>query len=108
MEPVALHQVDEGQVSGVLLPLEVILNLDLKLKKSVSAWLHHLPVAFTEEPRRRLLGSEIFGVIDSNQRPATVKADGWFVRDAGLDIVAPLYRREWVENVLQRAVSQVG
>lgn len=109
MEPVTLHQVDEGQVSGVLLPLEVIMNMKKDVsKKNVSAWLHHLPIAFTEEPRRRWRVSEIFGVVDSKNPPSTVEAKEWLVQDETNQIVVPIYRHDWVEKVLQRAVSQVG
>ena len=99
MEPVALHQVDEGQVSGVLLPMEVI------LQNNISALLHHLPIAFTEEPRRRWLVSEIFGVVDSKYPPSDVEAREWLVQDETNRMVVPIYRLEWIENVLQRAVS---
>lgn len=89
-----LNPVSEGQVCGVLLPLEVI------LQNNVSAWLHSLPIAFTEEPRRRVRGSAIFGVVDSNQRPATVKAEGWLVQDVSSGVVMPLYRWEWIERCI--------
>jgi len=97
--PVTLEPVDEGEVSGVLLPLELVMNS----KNRVGAWLHNLPIAFTAEPYRKLMGMTIFGVVDAKRRPAFVRASGWLVRDANDEAVVPLYRREWVEHVLRGA-----
>lgn len=95
--PVILESVDEGEVSGVLLPLELVANS----QNRVGAWVHNLPIAFTAEPYRQLLGMKIFGVVDAKHRPALVRTPGWLVRDADGGTVVPLYRREWVERVLR-------
>lgn len=83
-----LEPVSEGEVSGVLLPLELV------TQNNVPAWLQNLPVAFTAEPRRRLLGMRVFGVVDSKRRPAKVRAPGWLVQDKSNDMALPLYRKE--------------
>lgn len=95
--PVTLEPVDKGEVSGVLLPLELVADSHNR----VGAWLHNLPLAFTAEPHRQLLGMKIFGVVDAKQRPALVRTAGWLVRDAAGKAVVPLYRREWIEDVLR-------
>lgn len=100
----SLEPVEEGEVSGVLLPFELI----LKNRGKVQAWLQNLPIAFTNEPHRRPLGMRIFGVVDAKTRSATVRAPGWLVRDPDGEVFVPLYRREWVENVLRRAAGEVG
>lgn len=94
---VTLEPVDEGEVSGVLLPLEVV----MKSQNRVGAWLQNLPLAFTSEPYRQLLGMKIFGVVDARRRPALVLTPGWLVRDTADGATMPLYRREWVEDVLR-------
>jgi len=95
--PVTLEPVDEGEVSGVLLPLEVV----MKSQNRVGAWLQNLPLAFTSEPYRQLLGMKIFGVVDARRRPALVLTPGWLVRDTAGEAVLPLYSREWVEHALR-------
>lgn len=94
---VTLEPVNEGEVGGVLLPMELLANG----QNRVGAWLHNLPLAFTAEPYRQLLGMEIFGVVDARRRPALVRTPGWLVRDAADGATMPLYRREWVEDVLR-------
>ncbi|WP_169719391.1 type I-B CRISPR-associated protein Cas5b [Desulfovirgula thermocuniculi] len=98
--PVTLEPVDEGEVSGVLLPLELVADS----QNRVGAWLHNLPLAFTAEPYRKLLGMKIFGVVDVRHRPAFVRAFGWLVRDTTGGTVVPLYRREWVTKNLNVAL----
>ena len=97
MTSVALEPVDEGEVSGVLLPLELV----MESQSRIDAWLHSLPLAFSAEPHRQLLGVRIFGVVDAGRRPAFVRVPGWLVRDTAGKAVVPLYRREWVEYVLR-------
>lgn len=88
-----LEPVDEGEVGGVLLPMELI-----KMAERGSAWLHNLPVAFTEEPLRHPLRMHIFGVVDAH-RPAHLRGpEGWLVRDAQTGAIVPIYRREWVQG----------
>lgn len=97
LTPVTLEPVDEGEVSGVLLPFELVANS----QNRVGAWLQNLPLAFTAEPYRQLLGIKIFGVVDAKHRPALVRTPGWLVRDVTDGAVVPLYRREWIEHELQ-------
>lgn len=94
---VTLEPVDEGEVSGVLLPLELV----MKSQNRVGAWLQNLPIAFTSEPYRQLLGMKIFGVVDARRSPALVRTPGWLVRDTAGEAVLPLYSREWVEHALR-------
>jgi CRISPR-associated protein Cas5t len=96
-----LESLDLGEMSGVLLPLELV------LQNHAHAWLHNLPIAFTNEPQRRLLGVQRFGVVDAQQRPATVHSPEWLVRDTTDGTVVPLYRREWICNAIGHPVSQV-
>ncbi len=95
VKPVTLEPVGEGEVSGVLLPLELI------VQNNTPAWLHNLPIALTDEPHRRLLGMKVFGVVDARRRPARVRAPDWLVRDTHDGVVVPLYRREWISNVIR-------
>lgn len=99
--PVTLEPVSEGEVTGVLLPLELV------MQNNVPAWLQNLPIAFTAEPRRRLLGVRILGVVDSKRRPAKVHAPGWLVRDTGNGMTVPLYRWGWIADVLQRTAGEI-
>lgn len=94
---VSLEPVDEGEVSGVLLPLELV----MKSQNRVGAWLQNLPIAFTSEPYRQLLGMKIFGVVDAKHCPALVSTPGWLVRDTAGEAVLPLYSREWVEHAMR-------
>jgi len=88
-----LEPVDKGEVGGVLLPMELI-----KMAERGSAWLHNLPVAFTDEPLRRPLRLHIFGVVDAH-RPIHLRGlDSWLVRDTQSGAVIPVYRREWVQR----------
>lgn len=98
---VTLEPVSEGEVSGVLLPLELV------MQNNVPAWLQNLPIAFTAEPQRRLLGVRIFGTVDSKRRPAEVHAPGWLVQDTTNGITVPFYRREWIEDVIRGTISKV-
>lgn len=101
---VDLEEVDEGEVSGVILPMEII----AQGSNRVNAWLQNLPIAFTDEPRRRLLGMKIFGMVDSHQEPVSIRAPGWLVRetatvgdaDYGCNKAVPLYRKEWMQSIL--------
>jgi len=90
IQKVDLKPVPEGEVSGVLLPFELL------GRGRSSAWLHNLPVAFTEGPDRRPLRLQIFGAVDAF-RPAEVRnAEGWLVQDVKDGTTIPLYRKEWV------------
>ncbi|MCS7224905.1 MAG: type I-B CRISPR-associated protein Cas5b [Armatimonadetes bacterium] len=100
IEITTLQPVSDGEMNGVLLPLEII------LQNNVQAWLHNLPIAFTNEPQRRLLGLKVFGVLDSKRRPATVYALNWLVKDTANGLIVPLYRWEWIVNVLHRPISK--
>ncbi|MDK2882756.1 MAG: CRISPR-associated protein Cas5t [Bacillota bacterium] len=95
--PVTLEPVDEGEVGGVLLPLELLTHG----QNRVDGWLHNLPLAFTSEPYRQLLGMKIFGVVDARRGPSLVRTPGWLVRDATGGTAVPIYRREWVEEALR-------
>lgn len=95
VKPITLEPVGEGEVSGVLLPLELV------VQNNAPAWLHNLPIALTDEPHRRLLGVKVFGVVDARRRPARVRAQDWLVRDTDDGTVVPLYRREWIGNVIR-------
>ncbi len=101
VKPVTLEPVAEGEVSGVLLPLELV------VQNNAPAWLHNLPIAITDEPHRRLLGMRVFGVVDARRRPAQVRAQDWLVRDDHDGVVVPLYRREWIADVIQRPSGEV-
>lgn len=96
IERVCLHEVDQGMLRGVLLPREVIWS------NKVHAWLQNLAIAFTEDPNRRPLGKHIFGVVDWNQRPAQLNAPNWLIHDSDENITVPVYRSEWIRNVLQQ------
>jgi CRISPR-associated protein Cas5t len=93
LAPATLESVDEGELSGVLLPFEVV------MRTSAPSWLHNLPIAFTAEPQRRLLGMKIFGVLDSNRRPTHLKLPNWLARDVSDSVIVPVYQREWILNV---------
>lgn len=88
--PITMQPVEQGTMNGVLLPWELVRG------NRVSAWLQNLPIAFTDEPQRRLLRVKIFGVVDAKQTPATVQASGWLVHDPENHLTLPLYRREWI------------
>jgi len=85
-----LVPVAAGPVQGVLLPLEVV------LQNSAPAWLHNLPLAFSQEAQRRLRGMHIFGVLDAQRGPVPITAPEWLVGDETQNVVLPLYQREWV------------
>jgi len=86
----ALNPVQEGIVSGVILPIEIV------AKGNASAWLQNLPVAFTNEPIRRPVRTHIFGIVDAH-RPGEVRnANGWLVVDTESNVVVPIFRKEWV------------
>lgn len=97
IKPVTLEPVSEGDVTGVLLPLELV------MQNNAPAWLHNLPIAFIDEPHRRLLGMKVFGVLDARRRLARVRAQDWLVQDTQDGVVVPLYQREWIADVIQRA-----
>lgn len=99
---VTLKPVNEGGVSGVLLPLELV------MQNNVPAWLQNLPIAFIDEPYRRLLGMRVFGVLDSKRRPVKVCAPEWLFQDTSNSTVVPLYRKEWISNVIGGTVSEIG
>ncbi len=99
--PVTLQPVDAGEVSGVLLPLELV------VQNNAPAWLHNLPIALTDEPRRRLLGMKVFGIVDAHRRPVSLRAPNWLVRDPHDGRVVPLYRQEWIVDVIQWPSGEV-
>jgi len=99
IKPARLQALDEGELSGVLLPWELI------QQNRVHAWLHNLPITFTDEPHRRPLGKSIFGTLDAHQRPARVKASNWLVQDPESGVTVPIYRQEWITSVLQRTAG---
>jgi CRISPR-associated protein Cas5t len=90
LKPATLKSVSAGVVSGVLLPFELV------AKGNVSAWLQNLPVAFTDEPLRQPIRTEIFGIVDA-YRPGEVRdANGWLVMDEENGVIVPIFRKEWV------------
>lgn len=92
-----LEPVSAGEVGGVLLPYELV------ARGRVSAWLQNLPVAFTDESRRRhIRPPRIFGVVDALRSGAVQDSGGWLVRDVSSGLVLPLFRREWVLSYGQR------
>jgi len=98
IEPAQLQPVADGMLSGVLLPWEVIQNQQGR----VHAWLQSLPIAFSDGAPRRPLGKHIFGVLDAHQRPSQVNAPDWLAHDHAQNHTVPIYRWEWIRNVLQR------
>jgi CRISPR-associated protein Cas5t len=104
IESVQLQQVAKGMLSGVLLPWEVI----QQQQGRVRAWLQNLPIAFSDDSPRRPLAKHIFGVLDARQGPAQVNAPEWLAHDSKQNLTVPVYRREWIANVLQRTVGEVG
>lgn len=100
--PVTLELVNEGLINGVLVPWELV------KQNHVPSLLYNLPIAFTAEPERRLLGMKMFGVVDAKRHPAQVRDSDWLVRDTTSGTVVLLYRQEWITNVLQRTVGEVG
>lgn len=100
VQRVLLEPVSEGEVSGVLLPLELI------TQNNVTAWLHNLPVAFTDEPQRQPLRKHIFGVVDCHQPSRLQRADGWLIQDTEKGTIVPIYRKEWVLHG-EEPVSQI-
>lgn len=98
IEPAQLQPVADGMLSGVLLPWEVIQNQQGR----VHAWLQSLAIAFSDGVPRRPLGKHIFGVLDARQRPSQVNAPNWLAHDPAQDHTVPVYRWEWIQNVLPR------
>lgn len=98
IEPAQLQPVADGMLSGVLLPWEVIQNQQGR----VHAWLQSLAIAFSDGAPRRPLGKHIFGVLDAHQRPSQVNAPNWLAHDPAQDHTVPVYRWEWIRNVLPR------
>lgn len=93
IEPVALDPIGEGEVAGVLLPMELV------MRTGASAWLQNLPVAFTDGPERRPLQMKIFGVVDVHRPTYLRGAEGWLVKDPEKGFVVPIYLREWLTGV---------
>ncbi len=90
IERTELHPVSSGEVSGVLLPWELV------ARNNVPAWIQNLPIAFTDEPQRRPVRMHLFGIVDAN-RPAEVQdGDGWLARDVQEGTTLVLYRKEWM------------
>jgi len=89
---VELDLPDEGQVKGVVIPIELVSDRSNQVK----AWLQNLPLALTSEPYRRLLGMRVFGVVDAKGGSSLIRTRNWLVRDPGDGRVVPIYRREWV------------
>ena len=99
IEEVALEETDEGEVEGVLLPREIVFN-----QQGVPCSIYSLPIAFTEDPNRNPLGVAIFGVV---AKPFFIRATGWLVKDNERNWTIPIYRWEWIGNVIGRTVGQV-
>lgn len=97
MAPVTLEPADEGETSGTLLPLELMVSN----RNHINAWLQNLPIAFSGTPHRKLLGMRVFGVVDAKQSPALIRTPSWLVRDGQTGETLPLYRRSWVQDVLR-------
>lgn len=89
---VKLEFPDEGQVKGVILPIELVSDRGNRVK----AWLQNLPLALTGEPYRRLLGMRIFGIVDAQGGSSLIRTRNWLIRDSNDGRVVPIYRREWV------------
>jgi len=87
---ISLYPVQDGVVSGVLLPIELV------AKENVSAWLQNLPVAFTDEPIRCPVRTHIFGIVDAHRPGEVREANGWLVVDTESNVVVPIFRKEWV------------
>ncbi len=98
---VRLDPVPEGTVRGVLLPFELLTMVG----GHGSVWVQKLPLALTAEPYRKLLGSEIFGVVDGLEGPVVVRANGWLVQDDQTGTVLPLWTREWITARTVRSLS---
>jgi len=81
---------DKGKVGGVLLPLELI------RKNNVSVWLQNLPVAFTDEPRRKPISMRIFGIVDAHRPVLIENGEEWLIKDARNGSTAILYQRRWI------------
>jgi CRISPR-associated protein Cas5t len=101
LQPTNLEFVGSGIVSGVLLPLELV------MRNNVSVWLHSLPVAFTDEPQRRPLRVQVFGIVDARRGGEISGADGWLVRDTQSGVILPLFRREWILHGRAETVSEI-
>lgn len=86
-EAVNLEPVNEGEVSGVLLPYRLVFG------SGTPALIYNLPVAFESPYQRRLLGMKIFGII---REPWTVKGKNFLVRDGQTGRVIPRYTHEWL------------
>lgn len=85
-----LEPVSEGEVSGVLLPYDLI------FKTGTPALIYNLPIAFESPYRRRTLGMKIFGIV-REPRPVEGKAFLRFlVRDSQTGEVIPRYTHEWL------------
>ena len=86
-QAVSLEPVNEGEVSGILLPYRLV------FRSRAPALVYNLPVAFESPYRRKLLGLKIFGVI---RGPWTVKGEGFLVKDGQTGEVIPRYTHEWL------------
>ncbi len=96
---VELEEISEGEVEGVLLPREIVFS-----QQGVPCSIYSLPIAFTEDPNRHPLGVAIFGVV---ARPFFIKAPGWLVKDNERNWTIPIYRWEWIGDVIGRTAGQV-
>ena len=97
IKEIKLEPVTEGEVKGVLFPREVIFQ-----GSRIHCIVYNLPIAFTEDPNRRPLGVELFGIVTKSTK---VRIPGWLVQDTDNGFVMPIYRREWIQSVIQRAIS---
>ena len=101
LQETTLEFVNSGVIRGVLLPFELI------PKGNFSAWLYSLPVAFTDEPQRRPLRLQVFGVVDAHKGGEIQNVDGWLVRDTQSGITLPFFQREWILNGRAESVSKI-
>lgn len=111
IEQTELHPVNEGKVSGVLLPYELIAPDDESDNNvpanNVSAWLQNLPIAFTDEPQRRPIRMNLFGIINAHRPAQLQKGKGWLMQDIRDGTILVVYRKEWILHG-KRTVSEVG
>lgn len=90
MNMTELVPVHSGETGGILLPFELV------ARNNVSAWVHNLPIAFTDEPLRHPIRMHLFGVVDGHHPVFLKEGDDWLVKDAQDGAILVFYRREWM------------